>query len=456
MRTLAALFLAVPLLSAVSLFAAEPGKLTENVATRANPRQSYTLYLPPDYDGVKRHPAIIVMDPGGNGTAVAELFRPAAEEYGWIILSTNGARSGDGPANEATAQAIVPELNHYPVTRGRVYVAGFSGTAALAWQIGLATNVLHGVISTGGRNLREIPPARFTFAHYGFAGHVDFNNREMREVDALLEDAKKMHRFEDFPGEHRWFTREHALDAFGWMEVLAMRDGLRPKDEALIEKLRTKDLAAAAALESAGKKLEAFRRYRAIAATYDDASARAAVARLDKDSVVARERKEEATWDEFERTYDKHVLGTIRALFARMREDEMPATEARLARELRVPDLQRRAARGGREGLAAQRMLNLLYTHSTFRLIDELFAQREYSLAAMLLGVAAQIHPDRWHPWYNQATAYARSGNAKAALTSLEKAVSVGFRNAKQLAADEDFATLRETERYQALLAKLQ
>jgi hypothetical protein len=451
MRILAALLLAT------SLTAAEPGQLVKSVVTHADPKQTYALYLPSTYDGVKKHPVLLVMDPSAHGAAAAEIFRPAAEEYGWIILSSNGTVSGSGDeTNELAVRALIPELNYYPVMPGRVYAAGFSGTAILAWQIGINTGFLHGVIGVGGRNIRELPPSRFSFAHYGFAGDADFNNREMREVDALLEEAGKVHRYEEFSGEHRWITPELALDAVGWMELVAMKDGRRPKDEALIARLHARDAAAAVALEKAGKKLEALRRYRAVAATFDSAEAREAATRLEKDPAVIRDRKDEATWDEFERNFHKNVLGNVRALFGRLREDDLGQTQARLSRELRIAELKRRATRPGREGLAGRRLLNVIYGQTAFRLINELLARGEYSLAAITAGVATEIHPERWIAWYNQASAYARAGDARNAVAALEKAAEVGFKNGKGLAADEDFALLRSNERFQAFLAKLQ
>ncbi|HEX8616597.1 MAG TPA: hypothetical protein VF911_03325, partial [Thermoanaerobaculia bacterium] len=413
MRTIAALLL----FATSALHAAEAGRLTENVVTRADANQTYTLYLPSTYDGVKKHPVLLVMDPSARGTSAAEIFRDAAEEYGWMILSSNGTisgRSDDG--NEVAVRALIPELNYYPVAPGRVYAAGFSGTAILAWQIGINTGLLHGVIGVGGRNIRELPPAQFSFAHYGFAGDADFNNREMREVDALLEAAGKVHRYEEFSGEHRWITPELARDAVGWMELVAMKDQRRPKDDALIAKLYERDSAAAAALERDGKLLNAMRRYRAIAATYDSAEARAAAARLQKDPVVVRDLKDEATWDEFERNFHKNVLGNVRGLFARFRDDDLPQTQVRLARELRVPELQKRLTRPGREALAARRLLNVIFGQTAFRLFPELMARGEFSIAALTAGVATEIHPERWGAWYNQASAYARAGNAKAAL----------------------------------------
>ncbi|HEX2062196.1 MAG TPA: hypothetical protein VHK90_15775, partial [Thermoanaerobaculia bacterium] len=182
----------------------ERGKLIENVPTRADASQTYTLYLPSAYGPEKRVPLLLVLDPRGRGTMAAEIFRAAAEEYGWMILSSNGTHSDDGGAsNEKAMPALLPELSRYAHDPRRVYATGFSGTAILACAVGLNTNALAGVIGVGGRLVPQVPPERFSFAHYGFAGDADFNNLEMREIDAALERANKPHRFEEFRGAHR-------------------------------------------------------------------------------------------------------------------------------------------------------------------------------------------------------------------------------------------------------------
>ena len=43
-----------------------------------------------------------------------------------------------------------------------------------------------GVIGVGGRVIDATPPAKFSFAHYGFAGEIDFNNSDMRQIDVGL------------------------------------------------------------------------------------------------------------------------------------------------------------------------------------------------------------------------------------------------------------------------------
>jgi predicted esterase len=448
------------LLLSTTVAAAEPerGKLIENIAARSDATQTYTLYLPTSYDAAKEQPLLFVFDPRGRGTVAAEIFREAAEEYGWILISSNQTRSDDdGTASNRAVRALLPEVNRYASDARRIYAAGFSGTAILSCAVALNTKAVAGVIGVGGRLVDEFPPAKFSFAHYGFAGDTDFNNREMRQIDAILEREKKVHRFQEFAGNHRWFPPELAREAVAWMELIAMKEQRRPRDASLIAKLYDRDVAAAHALEAANKRVDALRRYREIASTFeslhaiDDASA--AVVRLQADAAVQRELKAIAKWDDFEARFSSEVFARMRTTIARLREEDVPPTAAILARELRVADLQRRAKQDGVEGVTARRLLESLYTQTSFYLMRDLMDRRDYTLAAAVLGVATQIHPDRWPAWYNLGAAQARAGDRRRALDSLEKAATVGFTDRAQLATDEDFAALRQEPRFKALLA---
>ena len=404
-------------------------ELRENVACRTDPTQTYTLFLPRGYDASKKFPVLLVFDPRGRGTKAAEIFTPAAEEYGWIVISSNQTRSdGTHEPNERAIRALLPELSRYAVNPDRIYATGFSGTAMMAWGVGIATGKLAGVIGVGGRFMPEVPPSQFNFAHYGFAGIRDFNQREMRVVDAAL-DGRVPHRFQSFDADHRWITPALAREALGWFEVLAGNH---------VEKVFAEDVKAAEALQG----LAALRRWREIQRTYKrDVAAR--IAKLENDPAVQRELAEEKKWDEFEAEYVSGVFARLPSILA----------QSDLVKAFRVPDLKRRAARGGYEGAAAQRLLEAAYTQASFYLMQEFFARREYARAATVLNVAVAIHPERWDAWYNLAAAHARASQTKQAFAALQKSIAAGFRDAKQLAADEDFAALRGARRFQELLA---
>jgi predicted esterase len=430
MRWIAALLLA----TTVSAADFERGKLIENVVTRADASQSYTLYLPTTYSVDKKLPVLLIFDPRGRGTLAAEIFREAAEEHHWILLSSNNTRSDEVvDPNEKALAALFPELQRWSHDPRRIYAAGFSGTALVACAVGLNTGTLAGVIGVGGRLVPQMPPAQFNFAHYGFAGERDFNNREMREIDALLDKTNKPHRFQSFDGVHQWMSPELAREAIQWMEVVAMQEGRRAKDEAFLAKAHAEDLAKANAL---GATLAGLRRHRAVLRTFGgDASI---VAQLERDPNVRKALDEEAKWDDFEKRYLAEMSSNL---------------QTAVAQKFRVPELQRRAKRGGIEGNTAQRLLDHVYGQTNRYILRELFARRDYRAAIEVLTIAATIHPDRWPVWYNLGAAYARAGERKRALDALEKAFANGFRNAKQLETDDDFASLRADQRYLALLA---
>lgn len=364
---------------AAAIGAQERGRLVENVAARADATQTYTLYLPTSYDPATKPPVLLVFDPRGRGTVAAEIFRQAAEEFGWVVLSSNQTRS-DGPdePNEKAVRALLPETARY--TSGRIYAAGFSGTAILAWGVGIATGKLAGVIGVGGRLEPSVPPEKFNFAHYGFAGERDFNNREMRIIDERLTVP---HRFQSFDGAHQWIPPALAREALGWMDAIAghKRDAVHAAD-----------VAAADALQG----LAALRRYRAIVRTYGgNDTIDAKIATLESDPAVQRELKDEAKWDEFEAQYVSGVFARMPSIFAAVRAQDVPPSTRDFERAFRVADLQRRAKRPGAEGATARRLLEAVYAQTAFYLPRQLRARGEHALAAAVLGVAVRIHPER-------------------------------------------------------------
>lgn len=383
MRAVAATVAAVRrvlFLSLVLFAATAHAQLTENVAARSDPAQTYTLYLPSSYDAAKKPPTLLIFDPRQRGTSAAEIFRAAAEEYGWILISSNETRSdGETEPNDRAVNALLPEVSRY--STGRIYATGFSGTAMLAWAVGIMTGKLAGVIGVGGRLVAELPPAKFNFAHYGFAGERDFNNREMRLIEEILtREGKHPHRFQAFDGAHNWITPALAREALGWFEVVA-------RNERVAAKVFAEDVAAADALRG----LVALRRYRVIATTYDGLqpveTIRAKIAQLENDAAVKRELADEKKWD----AYEQQFLRDISARLPMLRG----GSAADVLRAFRVAEARRHAAREGAEGAAGRRIMEDVFVQCAYLLPRQLIARRDFALAEALLTVAAEIYPDR-------------------------------------------------------------
>lgn len=130
-----------------------PGSLTSAIPTLSDPTQTWELYLPQGFSPARKWPVLILFDPRSRGKVAAELFRAAADEFGWVLASSDNTMSdGPGEPNARAINAMIPDvMKRLPIDERRIYAGGFSGGAVLAWTVGLKGNYLAGVISIGGR-----------------------------------------------------------------------------------------------------------------------------------------------------------------------------------------------------------------------------------------------------------------------------------------------------------------
>ena len=437
------------------------GRVVERIACRSDSRFSFALYLPSRFQTGRSWPLLLVLDPRGRGAMAAERFREPAEEHGWIIVSSNDTRSDDATTpNADILQALWTDaFTRFPADPRRTYAAGFSGGARLAFLIALARpGSLAGVIASGG----GLPAgsairAKPDFAVFATAGNTDFNYQEMRLLDATLERQGAAHRLEVFDGTHEWAPPAVAREGVDWLEVRAMKSGLRPRDEKLAASLLDRDVARIEQLEVSGKPGAAFMLAERAAADYDrllspDLLLRvtSAAARLKEkarkplDAALRRDARERAAVD--------RVLGAFQGALAAI---PLPAASA-VARHLDLAALQKQAASAdAEEALSARRVLENLYVQAAFYQPTSLLASKEPARAALALEIAVLIKPERPGPWYDLACARALSGDTSRSIEALRNAIDRGYKDAAHLAADEDLRAIRTRPEYRSLLERI-
>ena len=233
------------------------GEVVPKVVCASDAEQSYALYLPRSFSMDRTWPILYLHDPRRHGAQAVELFREAAEKYGWILAGSNNTES-DGPMSpNIKAMVAMWDDTHrtLPIDPRRVYATGFSGGARASCLLAQKTGKVAGVIGCGAGFAEGNPPEKnLPFVYFGAVGDKDFNYLEMRALDATLAKLKTTHRLAVFDGPHRWPPADVCLRAVEWMEREAMRAGLRPRDEALLGAWLDGEAKAAAALEAAGKK----------------------------------------------------------------------------------------------------------------------------------------------------------------------------------------------------------
>src|SRR3954447_14872459 len=241
-----------PIVSAAVMAAnqALPGKIVERVPCPADPTQTYSIYLPSKYDPKRQWPLLMVFDPGGRGARAAAVFQEAAEHYGWIVAASDNSRNGPWEPTLRAVNAMWPALlGGYAVDERRVYAAGHSGGATVAWMLARQTGQIAGVIVSGQPNPESNDSKGKPFAWFGMAGHADFNFMEVKKIDQDLARTSNPHRVEFFDGGHQWPPPDLVARAFAWMEIVAMKDGRRSPDQDLARTLLGEDITRAGELE---------------------------------------------------------------------------------------------------------------------------------------------------------------------------------------------------------------
>jgi dienelactone hydrolase len=194
--------------------------------------QHYALYLPSYYTPSRQWSVILAFDGGGRGRVPVERYRQAAEKYGYIVAGSLNSRNGPWEVSMNAANAMTADVKaRFSIDPKRVYTAGMSGGARVAMKIALDSRQIAGVFASSAGFPNEFI-ARVPFPVFGAAGTDDFNHLEMYQLDRRMTSA---HRVLYFDGGHTWLPAEMATQAVEWMELQAMKSGLRPQDTAMVD-----------------------------------------------------------------------------------------------------------------------------------------------------------------------------------------------------------------------------
>ena len=356
-----------PALALAALLSAGPapaagfprGQIVERVAVADTPSQSYALYLPSAYTPEKLWPVLYMLDARGNALVPLERFQAAAERYGWVLVSSYNSRSDtrDDPNSPAMTAMWNDAVKRFSIDGRRVYASGFSGgaRAAVAMAYDLPGQIA-GVVGAGaGFADSSAPVKKVPFVYFGTVGDRDMNYYEMRSLEEKLEAAKVPHRIVYFEGGHTWMSPELAGEAVAWMELQAMKSGVRAKDAGTIAALQSAARSRAAALEAEGRRTEAFLAYthavedfRGLAdVTADEAKARELGKLPEVQAALKDARKRDAR--------DEATLRSVNTKLRNALAQSEPPLPARLAADLGIPELRKKAASGVSRGAALGR-----------------------------------------------------------------------------------------------------
>jgi len=435
------------------------GAVVDRVVCRADGEQSYALYLPSAYDCARRWPILFCFDPGARGKVAVNVFRDAAEQYGYIVVGSNNSKNGPWEIALKAIRAVWADTrDRFCIDDRRVYSAGHSGGAHVALLFPMVVDrPTAGVIAICNGLPEAFKRAAIPkdLAVFVSTGLFDFNYWPARGIGPALDAAGVANHLQIFHGEHQWPPSPETREALAWLDLQAMKMGKRERDEAWITAQFVQRLRIAREAENDKRTIDAFEAYRALASDFrgltDVAEIEGRLAELKKSpDVVGFPQTAKAMEDDERRQFSaaaQMLAGIVNAFGPQ---------------GIQAPDQRRRITnlrRGSEDDVnpnsaAAKRRVSRLFAQVMNAAGDE-YARKDMERAAALFEAATLLRPNLPAPWYDLASVYSRVGEKTKALQALESAVQNGMNDVEFIEKDADLDAIRNEPAYARLIEKL-
>lgn len=431
------------------------GTVLDSLRVGQRPSETYALYLPMRYDPAVPAPVVFIFDPAARGRVAVELFIPASERYGYILVCSNNTRNGPYEQNFEFANRLFTEVfARFQIDPKRVYTAGFSGGSRLASSIAILTKQIQGVVACGAGMASS--PVYFQmselddFSFAGIVGNVDMNYREMIQTRNWLNQLKVSNELFEYDYGHRWPPPEDLLAAFDWLQLEACRKGIVPVDSALVGSVYDKFAQKARELEASGEQLRAWNEYDRLLGTFGTY--------FDLDSIRSRHRslaaskpyrKARRAWEANQAAEDSLVSNYSARMY---RDIAAHGPEAMAWWDREIGRLEAKQQKAGPEGQRMlQRVLNTIFAMAYSRATDEALTTT-VPQKAFCLDLCIRAQPGAPMAYFMQMEHYLQAGNPDKALDYLEQLLQTGFDKIEYIEGHKALEPLKSLARYKALM----
>jgi len=412
----------------------QAGKLIESVICKADPTQSYALYIP-SKGNANPLPIIYFFDPHGSGVLPLNKYRSLADAYGFILVGSNNSKNGnDWSTTERIWQQLSADTkSRLKIDGSRIYTVGFSGGAKVAGYVAIQHTEIRGVIAGGAGLPDGVRADNFNFSFTAIAGEGDMNLTELIAISSDLDRTRTRHHILFFDGKHEWAPAGTMETAFAGLQLDAMIRSLVPRDNTLIDRVSAKGKSRVGGYVQSNQLVKAEQECRVFISYLDGLTpavdwfrTKATVLGGDKafrqqrDALQALLVYEQNTKLEYMQHFqqgDSHYWGPV------------------------INDLQAKSKSTTASALMDQRLLAYL-SLAFYSLSNRLIAGNNNIEARRFVELYKMADPANSEAWYFSALLSARSGQKQAAENDLLKAVECGFTDMDRLRQQPEFQSI--------------
>jgi hypothetical protein len=435
----------------------ETGKVIDSIQSSVEPSISYSLYLPSNYSSELKYPVLYVFEPAGRADYILSHLKSAAESYGYILACSPDIKNGSINEMLQRSETLIRDVEHrWSINTKRRYAAGLSGGSRMAATVASITNVFEGVIGCGaGQPLEKShqTDSSHTYTYYGFTGDEDYNYNEMVEQHKMLNDLGLSNRLHIFKGAHQWPKQNEMLRAFEWMELHAMKKGIKETDLNYIDSIfinykyqlnvmdmRDELIDLADSYESG---IELFAHWKDISGMQQKL-----------DFLIETEEFFEA-FELFEgvNEYESTLMEEIKSIlvtvdfYGKILNPEFSNWNS-ILKEIQT------LSKNSTFELLSKRLRSFMY-HLSLEMGTQKFRDLEFKEARNYFTLQKRVYSQDPAPLISISKCYLMEGNQKNAIKNLDKAIKLGFTDYNYILNSSDFRNLEQTDKYWNLMSKM-
>ena len=200
-------------------------------------QESYSIYVPSNFNLDQKWPVIVVCDMQGRGKRAVSMFKNSAEKYGYVLIGPNNLNDTTSIAKNILAlNRMSQKLGElFPLDSTRIYSAGHSAGARFASLVPSFIKQYRGAISFGAAIPNdELLTSRNKFHFVGVVGNEDFSYKDMLRARTNLKQRKLPNQLWVFDGGDQWPEEKYIEKAISAIDLQAMSQGKLAKDTSLI------------------------------------------------------------------------------------------------------------------------------------------------------------------------------------------------------------------------------
>jgi predicted esterase len=421
--------------------------------------QSYALYLPSAYTPQRRWPIIYFFDPGGKGRRPVELYKDAAEAYGFVLAGSNNSRNFSSDQSKAVNAIWQDTHLRLGIDEHRSYASGFSGGARVAGAMAFSgpAGQIAGVIAHGAGYAGNKTASKDDLPYFFVVGDQDFNWPEVINIRRQREEQGSPYRVRVYSGRHQWAPAAVMEEAVQYMNLKAMQLGNLAPNEVFIDRLFDKTKAEATDAETRKDPIAELSAYRALVSDFSglrdvkEPSEKLAALRQSPALKTALKNEREQVSEQVK--IEEEISSKISTIVDGSAADT-PALRLEVRRQMGALNDQAKRSKNEQKGRIASRAFGGIYV-AAIEGGQQQLAARNFDRAEAYFELMRQVSDDPW-PVLLLADTHAEAGNRKLAIKDLQEAVKRGLNDRVVIESDAHLQAIKNEPEFQKLVAGLE